>query len=195
MSNDNSYSPYAPPKSSLIEPVEDSAGMWRQGNIVVMRHDANFPARCIKCNAASVAPERKTGVYWHPWGYYLIALISLPLYAIVAFIVRKRATVYVNLCPRHQRRLIIGRSLGWAGLAYLALVLPLIFVVFQDALNNNQDLKNIIIICSVAFSLVWMIGTLVLTSRVQAKRIAPDYIYLKQCHKDFLNSLPEFTRR
>src|SRR5579862_9753371 len=108
---------YAPPKAVLEDRVDTEAQMWREGKVLVLRKDSAFPHRCIKCNEPSVAPSRRYKLSWHsPWLYVLI-LLAVLLYAIVATIVRKTAVVDIRLCERHQQRVLWGRIVGWGGLA------------------------------------------------------------------------------
>jgi hypothetical protein len=171
---------YAPPKAVL----EDKAGeseMWREGKVLVMRKGGDFPDRCIKCNAPSVAPKRRVSLSWHsPW-LYLLILIQILLYAIVALIVRKTAKVHVGLCERHQRRVLWGRVIGWGGLAIE------VVLAFTAASTGNSDLG----IAAVLLALPWLIGFIVVSRLLLPKRIDDKYVRLKGCGPDFLRSLPD----
>jgi hypothetical protein len=100
---------YAQPEAVLEDRTGNDAEMWREGKVLVMRKGGDLPHRCIECNEPSAAPLRRYKLSWHsPW-LYLLLLLALLLYAIVAAIVRKTAVVHVGLCELHQRRVVWGR--------------------------------------------------------------------------------------
>lgn len=171
---------YAPPKA-VVEDRSGDADMWREGKILVMRKDGHFPDRCIKCNAPSVAPRRRYRLSWHsPWLYVLI-LLAILLYAIVAAIVRKTAVVHVGLCERHQKRVLWGRIIGWGGLVVEVLLV-------WAALATQEPGYGLL---ALALALPWMIGGLVISRLVLPQRIDDKIVRLKGCGPDFLASLPE----
>ncbi len=108
---------YAPPKAELRDHDGVETEMWREGKVLAMRRGGLFPNRCIKCNAPAVAPGRRQKLTWHPPAWYLLILLAVLLYAIVAMIVRKTATIEIGLCERHQKRVLWGRIVGWGGFA------------------------------------------------------------------------------
>ena len=174
---------YAPPKAVLEDRIGTEAEMWREGKVLVMRKGGDFPDRCIKCNAASVAPKRRYRLGWHsPW-WYLLILLAILLYAIVAMIVRKKATIHVGLCERHQKRVVLGRIVGWGGFAVeLALVL-----LSVSTGNPNYALA------ALGLALPWLIAAMVINRLVLPVRIDDRYVRLKGCGPDFLRSLPDRT--
>jgi hypothetical protein len=172
---------YAPPKAAVEDREGGDERMWREGKVLVMHKDAHFPGRCIKCNAPSVAPKRRYRLSWHsPW-LYLLLLLAILLYAIVAAIVRKTATVHVGLCERHQKRVLWGRIIGWGGL-----VLEVLLVWACAA--TPYEIFGIL-----AFVLVipWLIASVVVNRLVLPERIDDRFVRLKGCGPDFLRSLPD----
>lgn len=171
---------YAPPKA-MVEDRPAEADMWREGKLLVVRKDGAFPHRCIKCNAPSVEPKRRYRLSWHaPWLYVLI-LLAVLLYAIVAAIVRKTAVVHVGLCERHQKRVLWGRIVGWGGLV-VELLLVAATVVTQEPGYG---------LVALALALPWMIGGITISRLVLPQRIDDKYVRLKGCGPEFLRSLPE----
>lgn len=171
---------YAPPKA-VVEDRGDGAGMWREGKLLVLRKDAHFPDRCIKCNAPSVAPKRRYRLTWHsPW-LYLLLFLAILLYAIVASIVQKRAVVHVGLCERHQKRVLWGRLIGWGGLA-LELLLVGTAIATTDAGYG---------VAALFVLLPWAIASIVVNRLVLAQRIDDQVVRLKGCGPEFLRSLPD----
>ena len=75
-----------------------------------------LPERCIRCNEPAVmdAPRRFT---WHHPGWYLLLLLAILIYVVVALIVRKNVRLAVGLCSEHRRR---RRQQRWLSLGLLA---------------------------------------------------------------------------
>jgi hypothetical protein len=174
---------YAPPKAVLEDRTGADAQMWREGKVLVIRKGGDFPHRCIKCNEPSVAPTRRYKLSWHsPWLYVLL-LLAVLLYAIVAAVVRKTAVVQVGLCERHQRRVLWGRIVGWGGLA-----LEVALVCAGWAFDLPQ-----LPIVALALALPWIIAAMVVNRLVLPTRIDDRYVRLKGCGPAFLRSLPDRT--
>ena len=89
--------------AALAAPAAPS-GAYRQGNKLVFPKGAPLPSYCVKCGQpVTSAPLDKT-FYWHsPW-LYLLVLVNILVYAIVAAIIRKKARVLVPLCDEHRQR-------------------------------------------------------------------------------------------
>lgn len=115
--------PYAAPKA-LAEPppvpgaAADNSRCWRDGNELVAKPEADLPRFCVKCGQPA-AEYRERKFYWHsPW-LYLLILVHIIIYAIVALIVRKRANHKVGLCEAHQKRRRAYMALAWLSLVPL----------------------------------------------------------------------------
>jgi hypothetical protein len=172
---------YAPPKAALEDRSGNDTDMWREGKVLVLRKGCDFPNRCIKCNAPSVAPRRRYKLSWHtPW-LYLLILLALLLYAIVALIVRKTAVVDIGLCERHQKRVLWGRIIGWGGLA-----LELALGIGSGVLDKPE-----LGVIALVLALPWIITTLVVNRLVLPDRIDDNLVRLKGCGEEFLRSLPD----
>ena len=88
---------------------------------LVTRSETAMPDRCVKCNAPANGFRLKRQLYWHHPGIYVLVVISILIYAIVALIVRKKAVLHIGLCTAHrtQRKWTIASC--WLG-ALLGLV-------------------------------------------------------------------------
>lgn len=88
-----------------------AAAAYRQGNRLVVPKGAPLPSYCVKCGQAVTSQALDKTFYWHsPW-LYLLILVNLLVYAIVATIIRKKARVLVPLCDehrQHRRNLLIA---------------------------------------------------------------------------------------
>jgi len=106
--------PYFPP------PMHNLNTIWRNDSTLVMTKEALLPNRCIKCNAPA-DEQLKRKLTWHHPALYLLVFVSVLIYAIVAMIVRKTATVNIGLCEDHlssrRRNLLITWGLGFGSVA------------------------------------------------------------------------------
>jgi hypothetical protein len=176
--------PYAPPSASLESntPIDHSGSeCWRHNKVMIIERDSEFPPRCIKCNEETDQPGITVKVYWHHWAIYLLILVSVPIYVIVALIVRKTAKVTPFMCAVHRRKRMIGKVLIYS-------TLLISFGMLIAGLNDMPALLGL------SFLLL-LIGILVgvrMARTVYAKKIDDRYVQLKGCDAAFLDSLPEF---
>lgn len=180
------FNPYRPPEAPIVDhsTVEDADGavVWRDGNAVVAVRDRAFPLRCVKCNA----PVQKQAMhermfYWHtPW-LYLLILLNILIYAIVAVVVRKKTRHDVALCRPHLRRRRIFIAIGWSGL-----VAPFIGAALSPDIGVMVGLL-------LAFVLILsgIFGSRVIT----AGKIDGRHVRFTGCGKAFVDSLPSLPPR
>lgn len=180
------FNPYRPPEAPVVDrgTGEDADGVavWRDGNAVVAVRDRAFPPRCVKCNA----PVQKQAMharrfYWHtPW-LYLLILLNILIYALVAMGVRKKTLHDVALCARHLRRRRIFIAIGWSW--------PLAIFI---AAAFSQDIGIMIgVLLAVALIFVGIFGSRVMV----AGRIDDRHARFTGCGKAFVDSLPVLPAR
>jgi predicted RNA-binding Zn-ribbon protein involved in translation (DUF1610 family) len=162
-------------------------GVWRDGNRLVMTKDAQLPFVCVKTNRPADAWLLRK-LYWHNAWIYLLILISIWVYVIVALIVRQSATINVGLC----REQIMRRRWTIAG-AWLAVVggVVMIFVGFA----NSQPGNGAWLVVSLAGLILLLVGAIAgatLARIVAPTRITKQYVWMKGIHPEFLTSLPDF---
>jgi len=111
-------------------PSYGTAGVWRDKSTLVMSKDAQLPDRCVKCNEPTV--ERlKRRLSWHHPAIYLIVLVALLIYLIVAMVTRKRATIEIGLCEEHQAKRRRNLMIAW-GLALLGVIGLVLGIGMED---------------------------------------------------------------
>jgi len=177
--------PYAPSKASLGDRPSGGTGRvtaWRDGNVVVMLAGGEIPHRCVKCNEPAEEPTKERTLYWYnPW-LYLLVLISILVFAIVALIVRKKAVVSAGLCADHKRRRRNALTVAWIGV--LAGTLLLLLGVTESS--------SAAALTGVPLMLIAIVVGITLGRVVYPVRIDNDYVRLKGCGEHFLATLPEF---
>ncbi|MGE5191571.1 MAG: hypothetical protein ACM3U2_03660 [Deltaproteobacteria bacterium] len=161
-------------------------GVWRDGNRLVMTKDAQLPFVCVKTNRPADAWLLRK-LYWHNAWIYLLILISIWAYVIVALIVRQSAKINVGLC----RDQIIRRRWTIAG-AWLAVVGGVV-MIFVGVANSQPG--NAAWVASVAGLILVLAGAIAgatLARIVAPTRITKQYVWMKGIHPEFLASLPDF---
>jgi len=157
--------------------------LWRSGPTLVMNKAATLPDRCVKCNTPAQGRRLKRNLYWHSPYLYLLVLLNLLIYLIVAIIVRKRAKIEIGICDRHlaQRRTAI--AIGWLlGLGGPALVIASIA-------NSSGGVA----LLGLLLFIVGLIVGAVKGPVVSAKRIDEEVIWVKGVCRPYLDTLPEWT--
>ncbi len=119
----NEFNPYAPPQAMMGSGGSFGACYRQGGRLVVPRADAPFfPCdSCIKCGQPAVTTLRRR-LAWHHPAWYLLILVNLLVFIIVAVCVSKKMTLTVGLCGKHQARRKAWILVSWlcfaAGIAF-----------------------------------------------------------------------------
>jgi hypothetical protein len=177
--------PYAPTPASLrgSAAAQNAGTAWRDGKLLVTLLDAELPHRCVKCNEPCEPPKKPRTIYWHHPAIYLLILVAVLIYLIVALATRRTARISAGLCERHRnkRRLTIGGA--WAGVIAG-------FCVMVWGFNEGPGFAGL-------FGLLLLLGSMfygVLAGRiVWAKRIDKQNAFVKGCGAEFLDTLPNWN--
>ncbi|MGH8294687.1 MAG: hypothetical protein ACRETZ_04185 [Steroidobacteraceae bacterium] len=150
--------------------------------MLVLSREASLPSRCVRCNEPSAEPTKSRKVYWHsPW-LYLLILLNILIYALVAIIVRKKAVVAPGLCSPHKKRRRIGIAIAWA-----LLLAGCALLIMGSANGGPAGMSAGILLILVAL----LVGVSVVRI-LRPNRIDAQYIRLKGCGSAFLDSMPPF---
>ena len=155
--------------------------VWRDKSVLVMTKEALLPNRCVKCNAPA-EEKLKRNLTWHHPALYLLAIASLLIYAVVAMVVRKTATVNVGLCEDHSSTRRRNMAITWAlGLASIAG-----FVVAGLLGDGTFAVLGIVLLLATA-----IYGTVTLRVVVPTK-IDNYCVWLKGIDANYLQQFPEW---
>ena len=158
------------------------SGVWRDKSKMIVSKGAQFPDRCVKCNAPAHGSRLKRKLTWHHPAIYILILVATLIYLIVAMIVRKTATVQLGLCQEHmakrRRNVVITWSIILLGVGGFVLT-----VIVGD---NNFLLAGISLI------LAGIIYAVVALRIVTPARIDDKFAWLNGVNKDYLNELPQW---
>lgn len=170
--------------SPPISPYHQTPGfiIWRDGKMLITPVRCTLPDACIKCNAPATKFKKKTYA-WHSTWLYLLILVGLLVYLIVAIVVRKRATVTIGLCKRHARLRAIHLAVAWL----LALGSVTLFVL-AFALDRAELLLGLLgFIIAPAYGIIF-------AAMLAPKRIDGNYAWFKGCCGAFLDRFPVAER-
>jgi hypothetical protein len=104
------------------------------------RYDAEegrLPSLCMRCGEPPALTKRKQ-FSWYPTWVYLLILVHLLIFLIVALIMTKRLTVPVPLCEKHRRHFLWPTLMGVAVLIFL-IVVVIGGIVLGGALEDSLD--------------------------------------------------------
>ena len=177
------HNPYAPSSATLTarKVTAPSEGVRRDGKWVVVPRDTDLPHRCVKCNAAPHEPTKKRTLYWHHPAVYLVILLNIVIYVIVAMAVRKNVKLSPALCATHKskrRKAILGAWLG----VITSIALPILFA-------DNQSF-GVWLLISIVLFLGSAIAGIVRSRILYAKKIDASEGRFGGAGREFLESLP-----
>ena len=187
--------PQQPPQPVLAyaSPASQPTGLaiWRRGNLLLTVRDIHLPPTCIKCNRPEVKRIRKD-VYWHEQWLYLTILAGILVYAILALVLRKKATYSCGLCEEHaqKRRLHVIITWVFVGVGVLALFLGFTGVSgafgreLEDTLVWFLPLGFLLLVTGALYS----VFTLPL---LKPKRVDEQYAQYAGCDEAYLRQFPE----
>ncbi len=121
-----------------------------QGQVV------DLPPMCVKCGQPAMEKPIVKTFSWHHPGFYLLILVGVLIYVIVALIVRKTIRVAVPLCAQHKQRRSVWVTLAW--------VLPLIGIADGFVLPRLFDLDPgwiglIVVVCVLTGLIIWAVAS------------------------------------
>ena len=163
-------------------PSYGTAGVWRDRSTLVMSKDAQLPDRCVKCNAPTTG-RLKRKLSWHHPALFLIILVALLIYLIVAMVLRKSATVEIGLCEEHQAKRRRNIMIGW-GLALIGAIGLILGIATED--GTYAFLGFLSLVAAVVFAIVAV-------RVVVPTKIDDRFVWMKGVSKDYLNELPQWV--
>ena len=148
---------------------------------------APLPPICVKSGEPATQWLRRK-LAWHPPWIYVFILLHLLLYAIVALIMQKTATIQIGLTDewmaRRRTRMLVawGVILGGFGLGAAG--------IFLESNERGEQGFIILLLPALIMVLGGAIYGLIACRLVRPERITDQYIWLKGVHPSFLDRLP-----
>jgi len=177
---------YQPPVSRLSEALSAEVGgdCWRDGDDLVVRPGCTLPGRCIKCNEAAQMPMRNARFYWHHPALYLVLLLGLLPYPVIALFARRRTPVTIGLCARHRQRRRAALTLASAGS---------LLGIGAIAMGVRSDVVPLWF-SGVAILVASLIAGILGSRLLVVTRIGENYTRFRGAGSEFLETLPAFYR-
>jgi len=167
-------------EDGYVLPPPPSGGVWRDNSTLVMVKEAPLPDRCVKCNAPANGVRLRRRLAWHSPVLYLLIFVAVLIYAILAAVLSKRATIYIGLCAEHVQGRRKKIAVGWILLAG-----GLISIVVGFA--YEYPIIGLLGFAVFLFALVWLI----MVSRVVTpKKIDDRLVWLNGINSAYLSQLP-----
>lgn len=163
-------------------PSYGTNGVWRDKSTLVMSRDAQLPDRCVKCNIPTTG-RLKRKLSWHHPALFLIILVALLIYLIIAMVLRKSATIEIGLCDEHQAKRRRNIMIAWGLAAFGA------FGLFMGAAMEEGAYAFIGFLALVAA----VIFAIVAVRIVVPAKIDDKFVWIKGVNKDYLNELPQWV--
>ena len=176
--------PYATPQTGGPLPTGFQAtdgGVWRDGDVLVMHKQAVLPDRCIRCNAPANGDRLRRKLSWHHPGWFLLVIVSLWIYIIVALCIRHKATVDFGICEQHRARRRNGILAAW--LVALAGIGSIVIGAMNSTLVGLIPLGALLILASLIMGVVF-------TNIVATKKIDEYYVWLRKVNPEYLAQFP-----
>jgi hypothetical protein len=150
-----------------------------------------LPSVCIVCGQTATGFKSKQ-MSWHPSWVYILLLLGLLPFIIVALCVQKRMRVEAPFCARHQNHWL-SRTL----IIVFSLVAIIIVGVGASMLMAGQragpnDATGAICFGVIALGIAWLVLVAVLSmTAVRAEEITENSITLAGVSDEFVNALEE----
>lgn len=171
---------FPPPPSTGVYP---QGGVWHDHDKLVMSKDAALPDRCVKCNRPADGLLLKRNLYWHNPFIYVLILVGILVYLIVALIVRKTATVNIPLCEAHLARRRNTLIAGW-----LLILLGLGGFILAAAIDYPMLILGAALIMLAGFIFAIAAARIVIPTKIDDR-----FVWLKGINKDYLDQLPRWA--
>lgn len=175
-------SPWAPPEAETLE-VRPMPEVYAEGNVVVLRMGCDLPERCVVCNSRDRVRMSRKRLTWHHPAWYLLILINLILYVIVALVIRRSTRIQVGLCEEHRKQRQ-SRILAGCGVVFLGVLTSV----------SQFEQGGLMLALAIGFTILAAIFTLYLAQTVYAQRIDREWVRLKGAGSAFLDGLPRARR-
>jgi hypothetical protein len=161
------------------------------------RYDDELPDVCMKCGAPATVRKAKT-FSWHPGWVYVLLLLGLLPFVIVALVMTKRRTVRAPLCDAHRNHwlwrtlVILGSFFGLFAVAFVVFIAS----VQPDPRGAQTDFTGWACLGCVLALFVWVILAAVLSmTAVRAAEITDRSITLVGVSREFADAYYQEDQR
>lgn len=157
-------------------------GIWRDKSKLVMDKSAALPYRCVKCNQPVSGPLLKRKLTWHHPALYLLILVAILIYAVVAMLVRQTANIEIGLCETHLARRRRAIIITWA-LIVLGIAAFFVAIIAEELV---YALVGVLLLLGGTIYGIFAIRTVI------PAKIDNRFVWLQGINADYLNELPQW---
>jgi hypothetical protein len=177
---------YATPNGYQYQP---QMGPWRDGMMLVTTTNAVLPDVCVKCNAPANGYKLRRQMAWHESWLYALILAGVVVYAVVAMVMQKKATIHLGLCPVHRAKRTRTILIAW-GIALLALAVGIggAMLVYEN--RSTRDFTGLAVVAGIVLLIVAAVVGSIGARVLKPSRIDDHFAWFKGVHPDFLSMFP-----
>ncbi len=185
--------PYATPavQPPLVAPMgaatEFSHLIFQKDGLLIVHKKATLPDRCLKSNEPTQS-RLKRSLYWHHPALYLLILLHIVIYAIVAIIIRKSAVFWIPLQERYKKKRRRDMAIAW----FSVLLGIGLFILGIAVVDGNSTVGVTCLLLSPFLILGGALFGIFRCRIVYAKRIDDHFVWLKGVSPDFQREYPEW---
>lgn len=162
------------PPNAANEEDGRSGDVWRDGKLLVMRHGAVLPDRCVKCNAPAAGERLKKTLIWRTlWSW------------------RMRTTeIEFGVCRRHRVREKVAKTVATSLLYVIWMWFAAVLIVRLCAGVGAQAefILGAWMIAAIATAAIAFFAA----SMAFVHKIDDNYVWLRRVDRDYLAELPPF---
>lgn len=153
--------------------------------------DDMLPNVCMKCGATATTTAKKSFRWYPPWINILI-LAGVLIWAIVASILTKRATVRAPFCDEHAGHWRVRFMIAFIPL-FGALMILIAGITVSATANMDKDQESlggfIALVGGGSFVLWLIVAAIVQSTGIRPTEITDDTITLTKVHPGFIDAL------
>lgn len=176
--------PYAAPQAIPANPQPQAGGIWSDGKLVVMHKQATLPDVCIKSNEQTDGFRLKRKLSWHHPAVFAAILINLIVYAVLAMVLSKRATIQIGLSDYWRRKRVRRIIIAWSSV-FLGIAVFIGGLILIDG-RGGADFAPFGIVGGIFLILFGAFYGLFGARMIAPTKIDDNYVYIKGAHPDFI---------
>lgn len=176
----DNFNPYQTPNATLTKQTLDNLSVDAK-NILFVPFDNDLPPCCIKCGKEVTGNIKTRKMWWHHSGWYLLILINILIYALVAVAVRKKTSLSVGLCEEHARSRK-KKIFGWLALSIVTFMLP----IFSLSWEGDYEAMRVILF---VISVISLMAAALSSSLIRLIRIDKSGAYIKGLPEAYLDGI------
>jgi len=189
------FNPYTAPATSSNgidgRVGSEADGVWRDGEMLVMRRLSRLPNICVKTGKTSDIIGITRKLYWIPDWTWLTLFVGGPgLTAVFALIFGRRQAVDIPINAQEHSKRRFRVYVGFF-LVFLGPAITTLYFFISFGFKHSATTLNVLIVCGLV-SIVGIVVAAISESFVAPNGIDREFIWLRGIHRDLLESLPAF---